>query len=333
VTSLSSGPAVARERLCASFVPPNRACPGCGTPPGPAWFVVPARAFCDGNNTYRRDWPDLLSIDPSLGFPIVRCSVCRFVFSGWLPPNEFLSTVYEKVIDSDLGRGASVGLDWTGHLLIVAGRLLRAEAARGACGSQGIQVLDLGAGYGTMADVLRTAGLNVFCLEPSPSRRKALASRGLETFEDLARAEGRGPFDLVVLNEVLEHVVDPRGLLARTYRLLKDGSRAWISVPDFPRKRLDAVRRDVARGRPLPKEFNLWEHLNYFSAGSLRSFVALEGFREVAVAPTFDLGFQPRLKGQAGIRNLAGVLWRLGRGFATGRGDESGILVEKAITR
>ncbi|MEO5335519.1 MAG: class I SAM-dependent methyltransferase [Magnetospirillum sp. WYHS-4] len=41
-----------------------------------------------------------------------------------------------------------------------------------------------------------------------------------------------GSFDLVVLNHVVEHVADPRALLARVLELLKPGGHAYIEMPN-----------------------------------------------------------------------------------------------------
>ena len=92
-----------------------------------------------------------------------------------------------------------------------------------------------------------------------------------------ARAyEALAPFDVVAMEHVLEHVVDPEGLLARLPRLIAPGGVLAITVPnDFSPLQLAArdaglVDRDFWVAPP--------QHLNYFDAPSLGRLLARLGF-------------------------------------------------------
>jgi SAM-dependent methyltransferase len=117
---------------------------------------------------------------------------------------------------------------WSGH---VAGYL------RG-------DVLEVGAGIGSNARVLRGAGQGRWvCLEPDPALAaritEAVRSRQIEppcdvlrgTVADLAAAPA---FDAVLYLDVLEHIEDDKGEVARAARLLRPGGVLVVLAPAWP---------------------------------------------------------------------------------------------------
>src|SRR5262249_39926488 len=79
----------------------------------------------------------------------------------------------------------------------------------------------------------------------------------------------RGQFDAVTLWDVLEHVPDPCGFLARCRVLLRPEGRLFLNVPD-----LGSLEARILGARwPLL----LPEHLNYFTRDSLRRVACRAG--------------------------------------------------------
>src|SRR5438105_4874140 len=70
----------------------------------------------------------------------------------------------------------------------------------------------------------------------------------------------------------------------------------------LPRKRLQAIEREIARGARVSQEVNPWEHLNYFDSRSLRRMLAACGF-EVVPGPYVDVGLRPERAFLARIAN------------------------------
>jgi ubiquinone/menaquinone biosynthesis C-methylase UbiE len=113
-------------------------------------------------------------------------------------------------------------------------------------GSYGIEVrgrsvLDLGAGLGSMSEELVLQGATTFAIEPGEAwasicERRAGRHGGSYT---LHRSVGESlPFDndsmdLVVSNQVLEHVNDPRQVLTEVYRVLKPGGYFYLSCENY----------------------------------------------------------------------------------------------------
>src|SRR5688572_22090494 len=73
-------------------------------------------------------------------------------------------------------------------------------------------------------------------------------------------------FDVVTALRVLEHISDPRDVLARIRSVLSPVGRLYLGVPD------------AARPRHRLTEFLGSQHLRLFSAGALSSLLESSGF-------------------------------------------------------
>jgi SAM-dependent methyltransferase len=239
---------------------------------------VPAAVVAAANPTYRRDFAQILSISAEDEFPIVE-GPSGFVFSGWLPPEDFLRRVYEDVIDHS--RTITATIEYRRALLEFGGAFLQTAEKYFVSSPRPLRLLDFGCGYGVLTQMLAGRDIQPFGYEPSVERSARASQVGIAVFDSLDRVADVGPFDLVVCTEVLEHVPDPRGVLRFIRKHASSGALMAMTVPQcdpaFVASSIDVFLRD----RLLPRVFNPWEHLNYFSAQSLRRLLAEEGFKVV----------------------------------------------------
>jgi 2-polyprenyl-3-methyl-5-hydroxy-6-metoxy-1,4-benzoquinol methylase len=168
------------------------------------------------------------------------------------------------------------------HRDLVARTLLAAaERARG--GVAGGRMLEVGCGEGWLLAAASRAGLEVRGLDFSDDALRRFHPQLLDraafgdAFQNLdALIEAGERFDVVAMEHVLEHVVDPEALLARLPRLIAPGGVAAVTVPnDFSPLQLaaraaGAIDRDFWVAPP--------QHLNYFEAASLRRLFERLGF-------------------------------------------------------
>lgn len=164
----------------------------------------------------------------------------------------------------------------------------------------GSKVLDLGCASGYLMEHLRrTKACQVVGIEPDPQAAAHARSQGHLVIAEPAEAGGiaavapYGPFDHIVMADVLEHTADPEDLLQRAIPLLASGGTVIVSLPN--------VVSLMARMRLM---FGLWRyedagifdrtHLRFFTIRSGRELVrsgGLEVRRQAFVGPlTFHLG-------------------------------------------
>lgn len=126
------------------------------------------------------------------------------------------------------------------------------------------RLLDIGAGLGVFPSAIKELGWSPSAIDPDPQAARHMRERlGIPVIEsDIFVIEDGtiGPFDIVTLNKVLEHVVDPVALLRRSVSFLDDGGVIYFEVPDGPGALTEGAHRE---------EFFI-EHHHAFSLESAR---------------------------------------------------------------
>lgn len=134
-------------------------------------------------------------------------------------------------------------------------------------------MLDVGCGEGFFAKHMSLAGMDVelvdFSVEglqtQNPEMIKFFHQEDVNTFLDDAAVKGNR-YDLVNLDNVLEHVINPRELLTKLRSIMTTGSTLRVEVPnDF------SNFQDLLLKENLTQEtwINPPEHLSYFNVESI----------------------------------------------------------------
>lgn len=131
-------------------------------------------------------------------------------------------------------------------------------------------LLDVGAGLCVFPYRMRLAGFACTALDPDQrAARHAVECAGVEGLcADFMAAEPQGRYDLLTFNKVLEHVLDPVAMLARSAHWLRPGGLVYLEVPDGEAAIVEGGGRE---------EFFV-EHHHAFSPASLAILVARAGF-------------------------------------------------------
>lgn len=161
---------------------------------------------------------------------------------------------------------------------------------------QGGRVLEVGAGCGALALRLRDAGLDVVPTDLDPPH-DWIARLDLDHPE--WTEETRGPFDMVVCVETLEHVENPRQVLRSIRSLLREGGHVLVSTPNIthPHSRL----KMFLRGAPYifgPRHYYQPGHITILPDWMLTEHVRLAGFDDVRVTTGGDTEY-------SGLRRVA----------------------------
>jgi len=138
------------------------------------------------------------------------------------------------------------------------------------------RLLDVGTGVGTLLSVATKRGFTAQGVEISEwASAFAREEKGLDvltgTLEN-ARLETEA-FDVVVINHVLEHVANPRTLLAEVRRILKNDGLLVVGAPNIGSIMACLMGGKWASLRPE-------EHIWHFSTATLKRLVTESGFAE-----------------------------------------------------
>lgn len=171
------------------------------------------------------------------GYPATMV-VCRRCGLGYLSPRltpgeyaDFYDGVYRPLVSAFHGRridAETVQLDQAAYAAELADFL---EPMLGPTAT----IIDIGGSTGVVAGALASRlGARATVLDPSPDELAVADAAGLETVAGLAEdydAGGRR-FDLVLLCQTIDHLLDPAATLAGLRRMTAPGGRAFVDVLD-----------------------------------------------------------------------------------------------------
>ena len=250
-------------------------------------------------------------------FDLKRCAACTLAFLHPVPDEAERAALrgteerYYELVDSH--REEFEG---------VARRLLDAI---GAHRSPPGRLLDVGCGRGIALAEAARRGWTAVGVDTSPDACAAVRALGLEAVEGDFRDVALEPasFDVVLLEQVLEHTSDPAGLLGRARELLRPDGLLYVATPN--------AAGLLARARG--PAFNYWippEHVFHYSPRALRRVLEANGFAVASLTTVFcdsplandlrDVRRHHRLWSRLPPR-LAGFLLRRLRGIFEARGD------------
>ncbi|HUD44030.1 MAG TPA: class I SAM-dependent methyltransferase [Patescibacteria group bacterium] len=142
------------------------------------------------------------------------------------------------------------------------------------------RILDIGAGIGMMLSKYKDDGWDAQGIEISPEAVKfakiqyKLRLRQGDFFDFSFQ---KNSFDVIVLNNALEHLYNPQETIDRVYALLKDGGLIVVAVPNC-----ESLGRKI-----FEKKWLGWQpprHLYHFSAKTLANMFIHAGFKNLHVA-------------------------------------------------
>jgi 2-polyprenyl-3-methyl-5-hydroxy-6-metoxy-1,4-benzoquinol methylase len=257
-----------------------------------------------------------------------RCSDCGHIFDNPRPTAAEIVRFYSKPgqyhnwLDAEAARDRM----WQ--------RRLRKLRRAGLSGS----LLDVGSGIGQFLHHAKATFSKVLGTEVSAEAVQVAREKyGIELLAtEFESTELPGPFDVVTLFHVLEHVPDPRRTVTRCYQVLRPGGTLVIAVPNDVHSLKQRTRRILGKIPLLKPRYvgplalprltldNIGQevHLSHFTPPVLESFLKRLGFTDVQT--TLDpyyarSGFKERranlryavfnMINVISRRNLYGTIW------------------------
>ncbi|MGQ0673131.1 MAG: methyltransferase domain-containing protein [Hyphomicrobium sp.] len=228
---------------------------------------------------------------------IERCPACRFMRSSLEPGSGTDASGFEALRRANFER------------------LLDRLEPLGPLSSK--RLLEVGCARGWFLEAARSRGMHVCGIEPQDSNRAAARALGFDVAAGFfpEAAGGRGPFDVIVFNDVFEHLPDPVVGIRAVADLLAGGGIAVINLPSSDGLFFRLARTLDRLGISTPWE-RMWQkglpspHLSYFNASNIvklaNAHTALRLRDEMRLETLERRGLRSRVKGAT--PGLTGVL-------------------------
>lgn len=210
-------------------------------------------------------------------FVLSGCEQCRCLFMDPLPVPERLAGFYPQQYWWNSSTGILNALENAYRRIILRDHLTSVTAAAARLTQVSpVRLLDIGCGSGTLLALLKRRGFQASGFDFSgEAAGVAKANHGLDvTVASSLREAGfaGGAFDLVTLFHVMEHVLDPHGVLAEVRRILQPKGRILVQVPNIESWQARLLGRRWY-GLDVPR------HVINYSGESIRWLINDCGFR------------------------------------------------------
>lgn len=230
----------------------NRNCPVCA---GERKEILYEQIFHDNSLTLMN------------GYSIVICDDCGFCFADRIPSQLEFNLYYEQMSKYEYDRYDNYpSNDQMKHYAKIV------DFIEPHLSNKNANILDLGCSTGGLLSIFKERGFqSLLGIDPSPAcvnsvKRLFGVDANVSNFSELTTEK---TCDLVILSEVLEHIVDLQGILAKIRSIISDNGYLFIEVPD-------SGRWEAQISAPF-QQFSV-EHINYFSQDSLNNLLLKNGF-------------------------------------------------------
>lgn len=237
-------------------------CPICGQKPGDRpFFDQPygtGAVFEFIQQYYHQQVnPEILQ---GINLVIQWCRSCDFYWHENVLNSENLSKLYNHWIDPTQSYQKQAQKNWQTRIQTI--HAIARQLNRLKLSNHPYTILDFGGGWGDWALAAKALGCEAYLMETSEERINFAQKQGLNVVQDLTEIPSAS-LDLIVLNQVLEHIPQPKKLLLELVERLRIGGGCSIAVPEA--KPNSPV---LSKGA-----FQPLEHINGFTRKSLKKLV------------------------------------------------------------
>jgi 2-polyprenyl-3-methyl-5-hydroxy-6-metoxy-1,4-benzoquinol methylase len=236
-------------------------------------------------------------------FPIVQCLDCDFVFTQKVPTADFIGPYYdfdEYISHSD--SKISI-IDKVYHW--VRERMLKRKynLIKKHHDGDSSRILDYGSGTGYFLNFMQTMGWDVTGVEINEHARKVAKDKfGLQLNPPELFNQLNGPFEVISLWHVLEHLYDFTDKLQEFYQKLSPGGLLILALPNHTSMDAQWLKQDWAA-------YDTPRHLWHFAPKNIKQMAAKYGFQyEANYAMPFDAYYVAILSNQLKRKNFISLV-------------------------
>ncbi|MFH1590869.1 MAG: class I SAM-dependent methyltransferase [archaeon] len=193
-------------------------------------------------------------------FSFVKCDECDHVYLNPRPTPSMLSTIYPSNyysfnVDEERSWLANAAKKKVDSSLI---KLVRNKIGPKA------SILDIGCGDGRLLDIFREdedGDWELFGVEIDRTAEKKLKAKGIKAYfgsiDEVDLPEEK--FDVIIMQQLIEHVFDPKGVVEKSYASLRKGGIMIIETPCIPSLDFMIFKKRYWGGYHFPRHFNIFK--------------------------------------------------------------------------
>lgn len=222
------------------------------------------------------------------GIDVIDCETCGFKHIIPIPTDEELETYYSETfveerplyidrIEEDLVWWKTVYADHYDNFE----KLLAPDRRK---------ILEVGCGLGHFLEFGKNRGWEVMGIEPSRKSAAYAGQLGIDVLNVMLtqeNADSLGTFDVVYLQEVLEHVNDADGFIKILKNLIRPGGLICIAVPN----EYNPLQLGLIKSLGYDPWWVSRLHINYFDFESLGNLLTQNGFNIELQTTSFPMEF------------------------------------------
>ena len=236
----------------------------------------------------------LLEIDTTVKDPsVVQCKKCGHYYMTPVVASDLMDKYY-SIINSEFYHNAGIDseINYNEKEYDDYYKIISAIKPGG-------KVLEVGCGKGMLLNLLKKKGYDTYGIEPSPVAYK-YAKESLKLNVDnqfLHNSRFRNEkFDVVILIDVVEHILNMRPFLDDLKSVLKEGGLIFIGTGN-----IDSFNARFAGNNWF--YYYTWEHVSFFTDTTMRTLLQQNGFKDIKVRK-ISLQHKPLLNFSQFIKNI-----------------------------
>lgn len=198
------------------------------------------------------------------------CSDCNIYWHEYILENEGMNKLYDSWINTHESRQKTNTWEERHRWIKEASTLPRWFSDDQP---SSLRVLDYGMGWGSYLQATAAYGCDVHGYEFSDERTEYARGLGITVHQSLESVQEH-QYDVIMVNQVLEHVPNPNEVLGMLRDLLRHGGLCYMAVPTVERP---PTQESIFQQGP----FHPPEHIQAFTPGGLRRVMRRHGFRQV----------------------------------------------------
>jgi SAM-dependent methyltransferase len=211
-------------------------------------------------------------------FSFVRCLHCDHLYLNPRPEKSMMTVIYpENYYSFSLTKKKPV-------IAMPAKRMVDYSLVRLVKGIYGLdgRILDVGCGDGRLLEIFKAEKGNrweLYGVDIDEKAKEMAEEKGVTVFlgsiEDISLPENY--FDVVIMQQLIEHTFDPEKALEESFKSLKKGGLIVLETPTAPSLDFRLFKKRYWGGYHYPRHFNI------FNKDSIKMLLERCGFTEIVV--------------------------------------------------